>query len=141
MISDGEINTATNNVKLPADLNMKRVFVSYSHRNKTFAERLARDLSDAGLDVWIDFREIQAGEQWRDEIFHGLEQAEIITACLSPDSVNSEWCRREISTARSKNKLVIPVMVYPCFDLLPNYDETKWLPDVQFVDFQSSYEQ
>src|SRR5438046_3911984 len=96
-------------------LTMKRVFVSYSHRNKTFAERLARDLSDAGLDVWIDFREIQGGEQWRDEIFKGLDQAEIVTACLSPESVQSEWCRREIWTAHSNNKLVIPVVVNPCF--------------------------
>ena len=28
---------------------MKRVFLSYSRRNKIFAERLARDLNDAGF--------------------------------------------------------------------------------------------
>jgi WD40 repeat protein len=120
---------------------MKRVFVSYSHRNRVFAERLARDLGDAGLEVWIDFRQIQGGEQWRDEIFKGLEHAEIVTACLSPEAVQSEWCRREISTAKNENKLLIPVMVSPCFDLLPQYEETKWLPDVQFIDFQPGYEQ
>ncbi|MBK8027264.1 MAG: toll/interleukin-1 receptor domain-containing protein [Chloroflexi bacterium] len=37
---------------------MKKVFISYSSKNRDFAERVARDLSDAGLDVWIDFRRI-----------------------------------------------------------------------------------
>jgi WD40 repeat protein/energy-coupling factor transporter ATP-binding protein EcfA2 len=120
---------------------MKRVFVSYSHRNRNFAERLARDLSDAGMDVWIDFREIQGGEQWRDEIFKGLAQAEIVAACLSPEAVSSEWCRREISTARTESKLLIPVIFKPCFELFEQYDEIKWLPEIQFVDFQDGYEQ
>lgn len=36
---------------------MKRVFISYSRRDKVFAGRLARDLQDAGLEIWIDFRQ------------------------------------------------------------------------------------
>lgn len=43
---------------------MRNVFVSYSRRDKTLAERLARDLADAGLEVWIDFRSIRGGQRW-----------------------------------------------------------------------------
>ncbi len=120
---------------------MKRVFISYSRRQKAFAERLARDLSDAGLDVWIDFRQIEGGERWRDEIYKGLEKSEGVVFCLSPDAINSEWCRRELSIARSQKKPVIPAVVIEAFDLLEKYEETAWISEIQYIDLQNRYEQ
>jgi WD40 repeat protein len=119
---------------------MKRVFISYSRKNVDFAERLARDLSDAGLDVWIDIRKIQAGDSWRDEIFKGINNSEMMVVCLSPDSVASEWVRREIFLARSQHRFIIPVMVKDCFPEMAQYEETRWLADVQIVDFQDGYD-
>ena len=90
---------------------MDKVFVSYSRRNKSFAERLARDLSDAGMEVWVDFRQIHGGEMWQDEIFRGIELSEILVVCLSPAAVSSEWVQREVESARQQKKTIIPVMV------------------------------
>jgi WD40 repeat protein len=120
---------------------MKRVFISYSRKQKSFTERLARDLSDAGIDVWIDFRQIEGGERWRDEIFKGLEKSEGVVFALSPDAVRSEWCRREVSTARAQNKPVYPIVVMPALDLLDDFEETAWLVDVQYISFEERYEQ
>lgn len=120
---------------------MQRVFISYSRRNKTFAERLARDLSDAGLDVWIDFREIHAGEMWEQEIYRGIERSEIVIACLSPDAVTSEWVQREINLAREQEKFIIPLMVLDSYAGLQKEPSLDWLLQVQFIQFEGRYEE
>ncbi|NWF70722.1 MAG: TIR domain-containing protein [Chloroflexi bacterium] len=120
---------------------MKRIFISYSRRNKPFAERLARDLSDAGLDVWIDFRQIEGGERWRDEIFKGLEKSEAVVYCISPDAIKSEWCRREVATARGQNKVVYPIVVVNALEMLEQFPETEWISEIQFITFENRYEQ
>jgi len=120
---------------------MKRVFISYSRKNQSFAERLARDLDDAGLDVWIDLRQIQAGEFWQREIFKGLQSAEFMVACISPDAINSEWVNREIQYAREQDKPIYPVMVERSLQYLRNSETLKWLTEVQFINFEDRYEQ
>lgn len=69
------------------------LFISYSRKNLTFAERLARDLRDAGFDVWIDFRRIKAGEEWVEAIIDGVRQADVLVVCLSADSIASDTVR------------------------------------------------
>lgn len=120
---------------------MRRVFVSYSRRNKTFAERLARDLSDAGLEVWVDFRQIQGGERWRDEIQRGLERSDFLVAVLSPDAITSEWVTQEINTASELGKQVIPVMAINALQQLEQNRALRWLLDIQFINFEGRYEQ
>lgn len=36
-----------------------RIFVSHSHRDDAFTERLVRDLRAAGADVWVDLSDIR----------------------------------------------------------------------------------
>ena len=120
---------------------MKRVFISYSRRNIHFAERLARDLSDAGLEVWIDFRQIQGGEFWREEIYKGIERSEMVVACLSPDAIASKWVRREILAARQGDRVIIPVMVVDSLSELEANDDLRWMLDIQFINFENRYEE
>lgn len=120
---------------------MKRVFISYSRRNKTFAERLARDLDDAGLEVWIDFRQITGGELWQNEIYRGIERSEFIIFCMSPDSVSSVWCNKEIEAAREQDKLIIPIMVVDAYDDLQKSESLSWILNVHFLSFVDRYEQ
>jgi WD40 repeat protein len=120
---------------------MNKIFVSYSRRNKNFAERIARDLSDAGLEVWIDFRQIHAGEHWQDEIFRGIERSDIIVVCLSPAAVVSEWVQREVNAAREQGKLIIPVMAVDAYKLLTETENMRWLLDVHFIIFENRYEE
>jgi WD40 repeat protein/energy-coupling factor transporter ATP-binding protein EcfA2 len=115
---------------------MNRVFISYSRRNRTFTERLARDLSDAGLDVWVDFRQIHAGEMWEEEIYRGLERASIVILCLSPDAVTSDWVQREISLAREQKKFILPVMAVNALDTLAEVELMAWLLQIQYIDFE-----
>ncbi len=119
---------------------MEKVFVSYSRRNKSFAERLARDLSDAGMEVWVDFRQIHGGEMWQEEIYRGIELSGIVIVCLSPPAVASEWVQREIESARQQKKTIIPVMVENALGDLQTVESLRWLLDVHFIQFEGRYE-
>lgn len=120
---------------------MSRAFISYSRRNTNFAERLARDLTDAGVEVWIDFRQIHAGERWKDEIRRGIERSDLIVALLSPDSVVSEWVQFEIDYGRELGKMLVPVMVADSMSQLQASDTMRWVLDVHFIQFENRYEQ
>lgn len=120
---------------------MNRVFISYSRRNRNFAERLARDLSDAGMDVWVDWRQIHAGEFWQEEIFRGIERADILIACLSPDAVKSEWCQREINIAYERGKVILPVMVIEAFQELSQTEPLKWMLNRHWIHFEGRYQE
>jgi WD40 repeat protein len=120
---------------------MNRVFISYSRKNQRVAERLARDLGDAGLDVWIDLSQIHGGELWREEIFKGIDRADFVIACISPDSLLSQWCEREILTAREQGKPICPIMIEEALAQVQASSTLAWLADVQFVNFIDRYEE
>lgn len=120
---------------------MSRAFISYSRRNTNFAERLARDLTDAGIEVWIDFRQIHAGERWKDEIRRGIERSDVVIAVLSPESVASEWVQFEVLYGREQNKIILPVMASSSLELLRQSETLRWLLDVHFINFENRYEE
>jgi hypothetical protein len=98
---------------------MDRVFISYSRRNQAFAARLAQDLSDVGLQVWIDLREIQDNEDWRGNIRQALKTVDFLVACLSPSAIESEWVQYEIATMRERQRNIYPVIVEHSAAALP----------------------
>ncbi len=117
------------------------VFISYSRRDIAFAERLARDLQDAGLEIWIDYQSIRGGEYWRKAIAKGIQEADAAIICISPDSIASEWVRREVFWAQNTEKLIISVMIDDCTDVMDQYDETRLLKDIRIIRFVDGYEQ
>lgn len=120
---------------------MDKVFISYSRKNQNFAERIARDLADAGLDVWFDLRQIQGGEFWRDEIQRGLLRSELLVLCLSPDALASEWVYKEVQAVKEAGKKVFPAMLEDSLAEIETSDRWKWLSDVQFIQFEDRYEE
>ena len=116
---------------------MNRVFVSYSRKNKAFAERLARDLGDAGLDVWIDFRQILGGEFWREEIQRGLDRADFMVACMSPEAAISKWVTREMNMVRDQGKPIVPIVIQRYRDAIQKNPELQWVSDIQYVNFEN----
>lgn len=93
----------------------KKIFISHSHSDRTFAERLARDLIAEGQDVWFDKWDIQPGDSIVKKIFEeGLANASAFVIVLSKDSVRSDWVREElnIATVRRIEDLtrVIPIL-------------------------------
>jgi predicted esterase len=75
---------------------MRTVFISYSSKDRDFAERLATDLRASGAGVWFDQWEIKVGHSITQKINDGIHDNDYLAVVLSPDSVSSDWVRKEL---------------------------------------------
>lgn len=89
---------------------MPTVFISYSRRDSEFAERLERALSAREKEVWLDVDDIAPGAKWREEIHLGLAGCDGIVFVISPDSLASAECAKELEQAFELGKRVVPVL-------------------------------
>lgn len=89
---------------------MTDVFISYSRKDTEFARRLFTALEATGRDSWIDWEGIPYSVDWWREICAGIDSAENFIFIISPDSLASEICNKEVLYARHNLKRIIPVM-------------------------------
>ncbi len=87
-----------------------KVFISYSRRDKEFVLKLNEAVSTHGIDTWVDWENIPLTADWWSEIRLGIENADAFAFVISPDSLNSEVCGREVQTAVDNNKRLIPIL-------------------------------
>jgi hypothetical protein len=92
----------------------KVVFISYSWKDKSVADRVRESIPDQ-FEVWIDREQIGPGESVSKAILDGLNGSDYYVLLISENSVSSNWVKREIATAfelANKTKLsVIPVLL------------------------------
>lgn len=89
---------------------MPDVFISYSRKDKLFAQKLHDALVDNGRDVWIDYEGIPLSADWWAEIEAAIQGSNAFVFIISPDSTTSEVCAKEIGCAVVNNKRMIPLL-------------------------------
>lgn len=92
----------------------EKAFFSYSRSDSAFVLKLAKDLRDAGAELWLDQLDIKAGSHWDSSIEAALNAAPCLIVILSPASVASHNVMDEVSFALENGKKVIPVMLSEC---------------------------
>lgn len=78
---------------------LANVFLGYSWADKPLARGLAAGLEASGCRVWIDEGELRVGDSLVQSISEALDRVDFVVALVSPASVGSDWCRKEISLA------------------------------------------
>jgi tetratricopeptide (TPR) repeat protein len=80
----------------PGAKKVNRIFVSYSHKDKDWVDRLRMMIApylrgaESELDLWDDSR-LQAGQQWDAEIHSALEHAGVGVALVSSSFLGSPY--------------------------------------------------
>lgn len=90
-----------------------KVFISHAHENDALAKKLGKALKRVGWDVWDD-EQILPGDNPAEKIGQALEESEAIVVLLTPEAVQSNMVRSEISYALGKKRFsgrLIPVIV------------------------------
>ncbi len=89
------------------------LFISYSRSDRIAVDKLVADLRQNGYVLWMDVDErgIEPGEDWRRELVTQMSSAEGVIACISPDFLDSPFCKAEIEQAQTENKPIYPVLV------------------------------
>lgn len=91
----------------------KSIFFSYGHdANRELVERFENDLKKRGHQVWIDFKEIGAWDDWRGSITRGIHDSELAIAFVSKHSIRDPGvCLNEIAIAMNRFGSVYPVLL------------------------------
>ena len=99
-----------------------KAFVSYSHKDQKYRERLGvhlRPLERSGLiSVWYD-RKLHAGDNIDESIDENLADSDLFIAIVSPDYLASYYCfEKEMDAAfkrHSEGKMqIVSIIVEPC---------------------------
>lgn len=86
-----------------------RVFISYARIDKPYCIQIVNTLD--GQEVWYDQR-LYAGQHWWKEIMRRLDWCEVFVYLLSPESVSSEYCLKELDIAIKLGREIIPVLIH-----------------------------
>lgn len=99
-----------------------RVFVSYSHADKTWLRRLQVHLKPlerlGSISLWDDTR-LKPGSHWQREIEQELDQARVAVLLISADFLASDFITtnelpRLLAAAETRGTLILPIIVSPC---------------------------
>ena len=93
---------------------MGAVFISYSRKDFYFAESLAFHLDREGIRTWLDANHLAPGGDWAAEIDHALDEAQAVVLVVTPDSMRSEYVRREWQRALAQADRMILVLFRSC---------------------------
>ncbi|MFW2579091.1 toll/interleukin-1 receptor domain-containing protein [Aliarcobacter butzleri] len=97
----------------------KTIFISYSHNDSKYLDRLRvhlKPLEKQGLiELWDDTK-IQTGDLWRKEILTALENSAIAILLISADFLASDFISENelpplLNNAKEKGTLILPVIV------------------------------
>lgn len=106
---------------------MTDVFISYSRTDGEFVRQLNNALKRRGHDTWVDWEDIPRGEQWLNEIYSGIENADTFLCVVSRHSLSSEICNDEIAYALARNKRVMPLILERIEGEVFNQVAGRWL--------------
>ena len=77
---------------------MKKIFISYAHKDEEWKDRLVKQLKVLELegfcDIWDD-RQIRVGDDWKPGIETALKEADIAILMVSADFLVSNFIRTE----------------------------------------------
>lgn len=100
----------------------KKVFISYSHRDRRHLNRLRVHLRPLertlSIDLWDDTR-IQAGAKWREEISDAIDAASVAILLVSADFLASNFIADNelpplLSAAKQRGMTILPVILGHC---------------------------
>jgi hypothetical protein len=85
-------------------------FISYSRADSVFVKHLVTELKAGGMTAWVDIHDIPPAEMWREELRRAITSADNFIFVMSPDSLTSEECRKELQFAFELHKRLIPLL-------------------------------
>jgi tetratricopeptide (TPR) repeat protein len=112
------------------------IFISYSHFDEDYKEKLEKHLSilkrNNIIKTWND-RKILPGEEWDNKIKEELESAQIILLLVSVDFLNSDYCydveiKRAVEKHEKGEAIVIPIILRKCDWHNTSFSKIQGLP-------------
>ncbi|HFS0762671.1 TPA: toll/interleukin-1 receptor domain-containing protein [Pseudomonas aeruginosa] len=114
------------------------VFISYSHADKEKIDMIAGHLVRKRASVWVDRWELKPGDSLINRVQEAVEGSSALLIMLSSASVESEWCKKELTAGllrelEERRVVTIPVLLEDC--KIPLF-----LRDKMYADFRKDFD-
>jgi hypothetical protein len=93
------------------------LFVSYSRADTPTVRRLHAALQAHRRETWVDWEGIPPSADWMREIERAIDAADAVVFVMSPSSLASVVCARELAHAHAQRKRVLPVVIRDAGDV------------------------
>lgn len=112
------------------------VFISYSHKDEEWKERLVKQLRVFGqqllIEIWDD-RHIKGGDYWQTEIQTAMDTASLAVVMVSADSLTSDFILNQeipylLGRQRKAGLPILPIIVRET-----NWKVIEWLKNIQVL--------
>lgn len=108
-------------------------FISYAREDAEFVHRVAAELRQKGVSIWLDKFDIQPGDDWNRSVDTALEGCECFLLVVSPNSIASDNVMDELAAAVEDGKRIVPLLYQSCRMPLR-------IRRLHYIDFTSEYE-
>jgi len=88
----------------------RHVFVSYSHRDRSYVERLVNHLTSCGVPVWTDGG-VSLGPSWETLVNTRIDTCNAFVTVVSRHSEASPWVRRELARAKASDTPILSLVL------------------------------
>jgi formylglycine-generating enzyme required for sulfatase activity len=87
-----------------------KIFISYSRADgSSLAEQLVAAFEAADFEAYLDKHDIEKGEDWDERLKGLILKADTVVFIISPGSIRSAQCSREVDRTLDLGKRLIPV--------------------------------
>jgi hypothetical protein len=86
------------------------VFISHSYKDSQWARRLAQELEDRRVSVWLAEDQIRPGEEWGRKVREGLHESSSIVFLVGAGASKSNALGLELGMALGEEKPIIPIV-------------------------------
>jgi len=113
---------------------MSKVFISYSHKDVNWKDRVVKQLSvlerEGKLEIWDD-RRIAGGDDWLPEIKQAMQECDVALLLISADFLTSGFILGTevpnlLKRGVKEGIRVIPLILWPCA-----WTQVTWLSGIQ----------
>ena len=113
------------------------LFISYSHKDAEFVNKICSELKILGKKVWIDEKIINVGDSVVSAIRKGIDNSKYFAIVVSENSINSRWVERETDIATNIELEEGRTIVLPI--LLEGTNLPGFLKGKLYADFRDSH--
>ena len=114
------------------------IFISHSHKDKEFVDKLGVKLTVERIPVFVDRWEMNVGDSITQKIEQAITDSSFLLVVLSESSVKSDWCKREITSGlmlelEKRRVVVLPILIENC-------EIPLFLRDKFYADFREDFD-
>lgn len=118
-----------------------RLFISYSSKDKNYADRICNALQQWGYSYWIDRLEMKGdilSAQMENILYKNIREASCLLILLSKESMKSEWVKKEYKEGIRLQNTGAKIKVLPA--IIETCSVPEDLKQYTLLDFRSDFD-